>query len=103
MSGATINESLVRHIAHLSRLTLSDDEVAVMSRELSEIVAYVHQLAEPNTDDVEPTAHAIDVKNVFRDDQVGDSLDPDRSLANAPQRQDAFFKVPKVLDTEGGA
>lgn len=97
------DRGLVRHVAHLSRLALSDDEVARMTGELSAIVGYIDQLNELNTDGVPPTAHALPVHNVFREDVVTASFDADEALANAPQREGTFFRVPKVLDTGDGA
>ncbi len=102
MSGG-IDEALVRHIAHLSRLTMTDEQVASMAQELSAIVGYINQLAELDTEEIEATAHALGVHNVFRVDEVGPSYDPDTSLLNAPRREGEFFLVPKVLDTAGGA
>ena len=98
--GATIDEALVRHIAVLSRLDLTDEEVAKFSSELSAIVDYVDQLNELDTGDVPPTAHVLPVHNVFRADEPMPSPGPDTLLANAPQRQDTFFRVPKVLDQD---
>lgn len=98
-----IDEKLVRHIAHLSRLTLSDAEVAAMAAELSAIVGYIDQLGELDTDGVAEMAHPLPVHNVFRDDEVRPSYWPETSLANAPEREREFFRVPKVLETEGGA
>ena len=99
--GTDINEDVVRHIAHLSRLTMSDDEVAAMAGELAKIVAYIDLMSELDTTDVDPTAHALPVQNVFRADEVGPSYDADRSLANAPRREGPFFRVPKMLDNTG--
>ncbi|UCG16871.1 MAG: Asp-tRNA(Asn)/Glu-tRNA(Gln) amidotransferase subunit GatC [Phycisphaerales bacterium] len=98
--GATIDEDSVRHIAVLSRLDLTDEEVAKFSSELSAIVDYVDQLNELDTGDVPPTAHVLAVHNVFRADEPAPSPGPNVVLANAPQRQDTFFKVPKVLDQD---
>jgi aspartyl-tRNA(Asn)/glutamyl-tRNA(Gln) amidotransferase subunit C len=98
-----VDEAQVRHIAMLSRLKPSDDEVALFSEQLSAIVDYVEKLNEVNTDDVEPTAHAIPVENVFRADEVRPSISSDEALANAPQRDGDFFAVPKVLDQGSGA
>lgn len=98
-----IDESLVRHIAHLSRLKPSDEEVRLFSEQLSAIVAYVEKLNELDVAGVEPTAHALPVRNVFRDDVPAESLGTDRALANAPQRDGSFFAVPKVLGEGGGA
>ena len=92
-----LTESEVRHIATLSRLQLTDKEIAMMTKELSAIVEYVNQLSEVDVDDVVPTAHAVNVQNVFRADIVRESIGPEKTLANAPQREGSFFKVPKVL------
>ncbi len=97
---STLDEKTVRHVASLARLEITDEEVALFAEQLSKILHYVEQLNELNTDDVEPTAHPLPVTNVMRDDTVRDSYDPDRALSNAPQRQDSFFQVPKVLDQE---
>jgi aspartyl-tRNA(Asn)/glutamyl-tRNA(Gln) amidotransferase subunit C len=98
-----IDEALVRHIAHLSRLKPSDDEVTLFSEQLSRIVEYVEKLSELDTEGVEPTAHALPVQNVFRDDLPTEPFAPDETLANAPQRDGSFFALPKVLDQGSGA
>lgn len=98
-----IDESQVRHISHLARLKPSDEEVRLFSEQLSSILEYMNLLNEVDTSNVSPTAHALPVHNVFRVDQPGKSLDPDKALANAPQRDGNFFAVPKVLDQDSGA
>jgi len=98
-----INEDQVRHIAHLSRLKPSDEEVRLFSEQLSAIVEYVEKLNELDTADVEPTAHPLPIRNVFRPDEPHEPLDPDTALANAPQRDGSFFALPKVLDQGSGA
>ena len=93
-----IDEKQVRHIAHLSRLALADDEIASFGKDLGDVLAYVEKLNEVNTDGVEPTAHALPVANVFRNDEPAESLGVDRTLQNAPEKAESYFKVPKVLD-----
>jgi aspartyl-tRNA(Asn)/glutamyl-tRNA(Gln) amidotransferase subunit C len=88
----------VRKIALLSRLELSDDELAVLAPQLDAIVDYVAQLSEAPTDSVEPLAHALPVQNVFRDDEPTQSLPVEEALANAPAKQGPFFRVPAVLE-----
>jgi len=88
----------VRWVAHLARLELSADELATMTRQLSAIVDYVAQLQQVNTDGVEPMAHAVEVHNVFREDEVRPSLPVEAALANAPDRHGDFYGVPAVLD-----
>lgn len=99
MAGA-ISEEEVRHISMLARLKPSDEEVSRFSEQLSAILAYMEQLNEVDTTDVPPTAHALPVHNVFREDRPGLSLAPDQALANAPQREGNFFAVPKVLEQD---
>lgn len=99
MSGK-ISEQDVRHICLLARLKPSDEEVHRFSEQLSSILTYVEQLNEVDTTDVQPTAHALPVQNVFREDEPGQPLTPDEALANAPQRDGSFFAVPKVLEQD---
>jgi aspartyl-tRNA(Asn)/glutamyl-tRNA(Gln) amidotransferase subunit C len=98
-----VSEATVRHIAHLSRLQLTDDEVRLFAGQLGAIIAYVRQLDQIDTTEVEPTAHALPITNVFRADEPGMPLTVEQALANAPRREDGFFVVPKVLGDEGGA
>ena len=93
-----IDEQQVRHIAHLSRLALTDDEIVRFGRDLENVLTYIEKLKEVNTDGIEPTAHAMPVNNVFRPDEPADSLGVEKTLRNAPDRADSYFKVPKVLD-----
>jgi aspartyl-tRNA(Asn)/glutamyl-tRNA(Gln) amidotransferase subunit C len=88
----------VRWVAHLARLRLSDADLETLTRQLSSIVDYVAQLQQVNTDGVEPLAHVADLQNVFRADQQAPSLPVDEALANAPERQGDFYRVPAVLD-----
>jgi aspartyl-tRNA(Asn)/glutamyl-tRNA(Gln) amidotransferase subunit C len=93
----------VRWVAHLARLELSDAELATLTPQLGAIVEYVAQLAKIDTEGVEPLAHALEVHNVFRDDELAPSLSVDEALANAPDRRtdsrgQQFYGVPAVLD-----
>lgn len=97
----SLDEAAVRHVAHLARLKMTDEEVSRFARQLTSILGHIEQLTEVDTTDVAPTAHAVPLANVFRDDVVRPPWEPDRALENAPQRRDGFFKVPKVLDQEG--
>ena len=98
-----IDEEQVRRVALLSRLELSDEEIAQFSGQLSDIVEYIEKLNELNTDNVEPLAHCLPVHNVLREDKPRPSLSNDQALANAPDREDEYFKVPKILDDSSGA
>jgi aspartyl-tRNA(Asn)/glutamyl-tRNA(Gln) amidotransferase subunit C len=88
----------VRWVSHLARLQLSDADLETMTRQLSSIVEYVAQLQQVNTDGVEPLAHVAELSNVFRADEPAPSLPIDQALANAPDRQGDFYRVPAVLE-----
>jgi aspartyl-tRNA(Asn)/glutamyl-tRNA(Gln) amidotransferase subunit C len=87
----------VEKVSLLARLILTDDELATMTHQLGQIVQYVEQLQELDTTGIEPMAHAVDVHNVFRPDEVRPSLDRDEALGNAPKRDDECYRVPAVL------
>ncbi len=99
MSKKIIDEKTVEHVARLSRLSLSGEDVKKFSEQLSLIVDYINKLNEIRTDDVQPTSHALSgVKNVFREDKVRGSLPLDEVLKNAPKKIKDFFGVPKVIE-----
>jgi len=93
----SISRQDIEKVALLGRLRLTESELATMTAELGQIVGYVDQLAEVNTDSVEPMAHAIEVVNVFRADEVTPSLPRDEALANAPHHDERGYLVPAVL------
>ncbi len=92
-----IDLDLVRHIGKLSRIELTEDQVRIFSRQLAGILEYFDKLQELGTEDVEPMAHAVESHNVFGRDEPEVSLSSSQALANAPQRDGDFFKVPKVI------
>lgn len=87
----------VLKIAKLARLELTPDEVEVYAAQLSSILDYVETLNKLDVEGIEPTAHAVLVPTPFRDDAVIQDSTMEKSLANAPEREDTFFKVPKVI------
>ncbi len=98
-----IDQTQVRKVAKLSRLELTEDEVQEFTGQLSAILDYVEKMNELDTAGVEPLAHCLPVSNVLREDSAKESLGTEKVLANAPQRDDDFFKVPKILDDGSGA
>ena len=88
----------VAKVAMLARLRLSPEELALYTGQLNSIVDFVAQLQQLDTADVEPLAHGIEVRNVFRDDVRGESLPREEALANAPKRNVESFLVPAVLE-----
>jgi len=93
-----IDQSQVRKVAKLSRLDLTEAEVEEFTGQLSAILDYVEKMNELDTENIEPLAHCLPIKNVFRADCIKESLGTEKTLANAPQRDGDFFKVPKILD-----
>jgi aspartyl-tRNA(Asn)/glutamyl-tRNA(Gln) amidotransferase subunit C len=94
----SVSPEQVRHIAKLARIAMSDDELERLVPELNNILGWVEQLGEVNTDGVEPLATVIDQKLRLRDDVVNDGDIRDKILANAPEAQHGFFAVPKVIE-----
>jgi aspartyl-tRNA(Asn)/glutamyl-tRNA(Gln) amidotransferase subunit C len=88
----------VAKVALLARLRLSPSELETFTGQLNSIVEFVAQLQELDTSKVEPLAHGVEVRNVFRDDIRGPSLPREKALANAPKRNDESFLVPAILD-----
>ncbi|HEY7876212.1 MAG TPA: Asp-tRNA(Asn)/Glu-tRNA(Gln) amidotransferase subunit GatC [Actinomycetota bacterium] len=93
-----IDRAAVDHVARLARLDLSEDERARMQTELSHIIEHAEKVQALDLDGIEPTSHAIPLRNVMRDDEVRPSLDPGRALSNAPESEAERFKVPRILE-----
>ncbi len=98
-----IDEAQVRKVAKLARLELNDQEVQEFTGQLGAILDYVHKMDELDTTEVEPLAHCLPLSNRLREDEKRPSLGADKALANAPDRDGDFFKVPKILDDNSGA
>ncbi len=93
----SLSRDQVEKVSLLARLRLSDEELDMMTAQLGQIVGYVDQLVELDTDGVEPMAHALDVANVFAADQVEASLDRRDALGNCAHNDDQCYLVPAVL------
>ena len=98
-----LTDEQVRHVAKLSRLNLTDDQIHRFAGQLSDILGYVAKLNELDVDGIEPMAHAMDITNVLRDDNPQQPMGVEAVLANAPDKFPPFFKVPKVLAEGSGA
>jgi aspartyl-tRNA(Asn)/glutamyl-tRNA(Gln) amidotransferase subunit C len=92
-----ITEKEVITVANLARLSLGPDEVRSVTEQLDRILGYVAKLNEINTDGVEATSHAQAITNVFREDELKDSLPRNDALANAPRRNEEAFIVPRII------
>ena len=94
----SVTEKEVRHVAKLARLALGEDEIARMVPELNNILGWVEQLQEVDVDGVEPMTAVIPNTLRLRDDIVTDGNRRDDILANAPEKAQGFFAVPKVIE-----
>ncbi|MGM0523550.1 MAG: Asp-tRNA(Asn)/Glu-tRNA(Gln) amidotransferase subunit GatC [Bacillota bacterium] len=93
-----ISKDQVRHVAHLARLAVSEEEVDMMTKQLGDIIHYAELLNELDTTDVEPTTHVLDLKNVMRKDEPRKWITREDALKNAPDQKDGQFKVPSILE-----
>jgi aspartyl-tRNA(Asn)/glutamyl-tRNA(Gln) amidotransferase subunit C len=94
----SVTNEQARHIARLARIAMSDEELERLVPELNNILGWIEQLGEVNTDGVEPLTAVIDQKLRLRDDEVTDGNIRNEVLANAPEAQHGFFAVPKVIE-----
>lgn len=93
-----VTEKEVSNVAMLSRLAFSQEEMAEYAEKFSAIIDYMDILQKADTEDVPPTAHALPMQNVLREDVVRPSIDRELALLNAPEKEDGYFKVPRVLE-----
>ena len=89
-----IDREQLLHVAHLARLELRDDEIERLEGQLNDILEAVSKVSELDLADVAPTSHPLEVANVWGDDEPRPCLPVEDALANAPEREGDFFKVP---------
>ncbi|HSB79429.1 MAG TPA: Asp-tRNA(Asn)/Glu-tRNA(Gln) amidotransferase subunit GatC [Candidatus Methylomirabilis sp.] len=95
---AKITRKEVEHVARLARLDLAEEEKERMTAQLDSILGYIDKLNELDTTHVEPTTTVIPMVSVMREDVVRPSLSQDEALANAPDREDVYFRVPRIIE-----
>jgi aspartyl-tRNA(Asn)/glutamyl-tRNA(Gln) amidotransferase subunit C len=95
-----ITPELVRHLGVLARIQLNDDEVTRLTGQLGAIVDNIAKVSEVVTDDVVATSHPVPLANVFRPDEVGETLSHEQVLQNAPDAADGRFRVTAILGEE---
>ncbi|MGG3033371.1 Asp-tRNA(Asn)/Glu-tRNA(Gln) amidotransferase subunit GatC [Bacillus stercoris] len=96
MSRISIEE--VKHVAHLARLAITEEEAKMFTEQLDSIISFAEELKEVNTDNVEPTTHVLKMKNVMREDEAGKGLPVEDVMKNAPDHKDGYIRVPSILD-----
>jgi len=93
-----LSKEEIEHIAMLARLSLSEEEKELFGAQLRSILDYMEKLNELDTEHIEPTSHVLSISNVMREDAPGYSIPREDALANAPDKTDKFYRVPKIIE-----
>jgi aspartyl-tRNA(Asn)/glutamyl-tRNA(Gln) amidotransferase subunit C len=93
-----ISAETVKHIGHLAKISLTEEEIQRLAGQMANVVSFADQLSELDIADVPPTTHAITMHNVMRDDVLTPSYSREKLLKNAPERDEACFLVPRVVE-----
>lgn len=93
-----IDDQTIEYVGILAKLELSGEEKEAAKKDMGRMLDYIDKLNELDTDGVEPMSHVFPVRNVFREDVVTNGDESELTLANAPQRKDSAFKVPKTVE-----
>ncbi|CUH96356.1 hypothetical protein P22_2446 [Propionispora sp. 2/2-37] len=93
-----ITRNHVEKVALLSRLEMPESELEAFTEQLNAILEYADSLNRVDTTGIQPTAHVLPLKNVMRADEVKPSLPRELALSNAPEQEDGYFKVPKIIE-----
>jgi aspartyl-tRNA(Asn)/glutamyl-tRNA(Gln) amidotransferase subunit C len=93
-----ITKEEVLHVAHLARLDFDERNIDALAGQIGKILEYVDMLGRVDTDGVKPTTHAIFLTNAFREDTETVHMDREKSLANAPDKHDGNFLVPRIIE-----
>ena len=96
MTRITMDE--VKHVANLARLAITEEEAEKLTNELDAIISFAEQLNELDTENVEPTSHVLDMKNIFREDVSKPGLPVEEVLKNAPDHENGQIKVPAIIE-----
>jgi len=94
----SIDRDTVKYVAHLARMELKPEELEKLSGQLKDILDFIDKLKELEIKGIHPTSHILPINNVLRKDEHRESLPIDKVLQNAPQREESFFGVPKVIE-----
>jgi aspartyl-tRNA(Asn)/glutamyl-tRNA(Gln) amidotransferase subunit C len=93
-----ITKDTVKYVADLARIELTEKEIHHFTGQLDRILEYVHKLKKLDTSNLEPTSHVLDIKNVYREDRLKDSLPVSDVVKNTACKQDNLFKVKKIIE-----
>lgn len=98
MDMSRISTDQVKHVANLARLAITEEEAELFSKQLDSIISFAEQLNEVDTENVKPTTHVLEMKNIMREDEPKKGLDNEEVLKNAPDQEDGYFRVPSILE-----
>ncbi|MDQ0228390.1 Asp-tRNA(Asn)/Glu-tRNA(Gln) amidotransferase GatCAB subunit C [Bacillus sp. 7586-K] len=93
-----ITTEQVKHVANLARLAITEEEAEVMTNQLDAIITFAELLNEVDTENVKPTSHVLDMKNIMREDIPKKGLDNEEVVKNAPDHIDGYIRVPSILE-----
>lgn len=93
-----ITKEQVKHIAHLSRLEIKDEEIENYKKKLESVVTLVEKLSSVDTNEIKPTYHVLDLVNVFREDVAKEGLSKEEVLKNSYDNEAGQFKVPTIIE-----
>jgi aspartyl-tRNA(Asn)/glutamyl-tRNA(Gln) amidotransferase subunit C len=96
----SISRDEVEHVARLARLELTDEEIELFREQLSAVLERATRIQSLDLEELPPTSHPVDLRNVWREDVVVTPEESDAILANAPQSEGRFFRVPRILEDE---
>lgn len=96
----TVDQHLINHLAHLSRLSFDEQSGKEMIHDLNRILSFVEKLSEVDTTGVEPLIYMVDETNILRDDVAEIRITQDEGLKNAPRKDSDYFRVPRFVDSE---
>ena len=94
----SIDKDTVKHISKLARISLEDEKIDSLSKDLTSIMKFIEKLNKLNTDKTNPLSSIIDASLKSRKDEVKDGKIRDQILKNSPEKNDEFFVVPKVIE-----
>jgi aspartyl-tRNA(Asn)/glutamyl-tRNA(Gln) amidotransferase subunit C len=93
-----INQNVISKLARLSKLKFNEDEMKLISNDLSKMLDFINQLQDLDTEGIDPLIHVNEEINNWREDQVQGMISQEEALSNSPVKDGTYFKLPKVLD-----
>ncbi|MBZ5750902.1 MULTISPECIES: Asp-tRNA(Asn)/Glu-tRNA(Gln) amidotransferase subunit GatC [Metabacillus] len=93
-----ISTDQVKHVANLARLAITEEDAELFTSQLDAIISFAEQLNEVDTENVKPTSHVLDMKNIMREDISEKGLSNEEVVKNAPDHADGYIRVPSILE-----